>query len=310
MKICPQCNVAYQDDYVFCLSDGNSLIDESGEQETRLVSRIVFPERTSALSPDMLVACESCGLANRAKSKFCKKCGVVLEDLSRQDPVAQSVENGVFGFEIFTGAKHLPPPDSAVPIGSEQTVQFQPGRFTPPQIQTPVAGSNQPGRQVNIAIIAILIVLITVIAALVYNSGSNNSQASSNSKMSNIGNNRSSGSNGTNTSGNVKTNSAGATVSSDSRIGRIGRLTTNAHIRSTSYRDAEDLGVHYEGARVRILDVHEYSTNNDYAIWFRVNVIENGCDKKENLGCGNDLFGQRGAAAMEGWMSARNIELE
>ena len=179
MKICPQCDVAYQDDYVFCLSDGNSLLDESGEQETRLVNRIVFPERTSALSPDMLVACESCGLANRAKSKFCKKCGVELGDHGQVNRLAQQNKDLAFGFEIYQAAP--PPPHSAFPSGPEPTMIFQPGKFTPPQSQTANVAVDRKGRQLNIAVVLISIVLVTIIAALVYSSGLENSRAAANS---------------------------------------------------------------------------------------------------------------------------------
>ena len=79
MKICSQCSSVFPDDYLFCLTDGSILADGEGEeQETIVQKKIVFEQPTSALSPDMIFACPACGLANRANSKFCKKCGGAL----------------------------------------------------------------------------------------------------------------------------------------------------------------------------------------------------------------------------------------
>src|SRR5829696_9333060 len=78
MKICSQCSSVFPDDYVFCLTDGSILADGDGEQETIVQKKVVFEQPTSSLSPDMLFACPACGLANRANSKFCKKCGGAL----------------------------------------------------------------------------------------------------------------------------------------------------------------------------------------------------------------------------------------
>jgi hypothetical protein len=39
-------------------------------------------------------------------------------------------------------------------------------------------------------------------------------------------------------------------------------------------------------------------------------VIKNGCDREGKMGCGNDLDGKQGKAAMTGWMNARHITLD
>ena len=77
MNICPQCQSVYPEDYIFCLNDGTTLKDDENEQET-LVQPKVGLGQTVALSPDMLIVCPGCQLANRESSKFCKKCGAAL----------------------------------------------------------------------------------------------------------------------------------------------------------------------------------------------------------------------------------------
>ncbi len=306
MKICPQCNVAYQDDYVFCLSDGNSLLDESGEQETRMVNRIVFPERTSALSPDMLVACVSCGLANRARSKFCKKCGVALSNHAQMDPDARRVNNQTFRFDIFQGATHSSD-QTVFPNEIEPTIAFQRGQFVPPQSNAENADVNQRRRQMLIAFVAILIVLVIIIAAFLFNSGTENSRTATNSKNSNSTSKSNSLVNSRNFDSNRDSNVP------PSEVGRTGRLTINTNIRAASNKDAEIRGTHYQGARVEVLDVDSYSTNRGVTTWYRVRVLENGCDVITNHGCGNNWERNRSFGWMEadteGWMNAKHINL-
>ena len=104
MKICSQCSSVFPDDYLFCLTDGSILADGEGEeQETIVQKKIVFEQPTSALSPDMIFACPACGLANRANSKFCKKCGGALAtaagSVSAENPAP--VVNSEIGFPKF-----------------------------------------------------------------------------------------------------------------------------------------------------------------------------------------------------------------
>ncbi len=109
------------------------------------------------------------------------------------------------------------------------------------------------------------------------------------------------------------TKSSNANYSS-SATGRKGRLTMNINIRSASNRYAEIRGTHYENARVEILDAYSYTTEEGYVTWYKVRVLENGCDKKQGYGCGNhwernEYFGWM-EAEMEGWMNAKYIELD
>jgi hypothetical protein len=90
---------------------------------------------------------------------------------------------------------------------------------------------------------------------------------------------------------------------SDYRIGKTGRLDTNLVMRSASNKNASQSGVHYQGARIQVLGVDEYDTVNGFSTWFLVQVIEDGCDAKGQLGCGHE-------GNSEGWMNARYITLE
>lgn len=93
-------------------------------------------------------------------------------------------------------------------------------------------------------------------------------------------------------------------------IGKNGYLTTNLRIRSQPSRSGAALGVHYQGALVEILELAISEEPEDSQTWYRVRVVENGCDADAELGCGNDLNGVRGKAAMEGWMNAKYVALE
>lgn len=77
MKICPQCQSIFPEDYGFCMTDGTLLKESESKQETVMRPKINLGQ-TTALSPEMLVVCLVCQLANRAGSKFCKKCGNAL----------------------------------------------------------------------------------------------------------------------------------------------------------------------------------------------------------------------------------------
>lgn len=113
MKTCPQCNTVYDEDYVFCLADGNTLLDRDGEQET-------VPNRKFSMPPvggelEMSVYCGSCGLENTANSKFCKKCGESFEDDDGEPSPQTRYGGAAVGGQAFG-----------------ETVTFQSPKFTPP----------------------------------------------------------------------------------------------------------------------------------------------------------------------------------
>lgn len=129
MKTCPQCQSHYPEDYVFCMNDGTTLKDEETEQETILQNKVLFGEKTSALSPGMLVVCPSCGLANRSQSKFCKKCGTLLFAENGSAP-----ENNLSAPTPQNSASFNFQPIENLPNSAEVN-QFVP--FTFPSLQNP-----------------------------------------------------------------------------------------------------------------------------------------------------------------------------
>ncbi len=80
----------------------------------------------------------------------------------------------------------------------------------------------------------------------------------------------------------------------------FGLLSTNLRLRGGPTNSAEIIGVHYQGARVRILETQSYDTPDGFSTWYRVEVIEYGCDAQGVLGCGSE-------GANTGWMNARFI---
>lgn len=265
MKTCPQCNVAYTDDYMFCLADGNSLVDESGEQETIAAGRVMFSDMQPLAGTAANVACKSCGLENRSNSKFCKKCGKTISSVGASAEMPYN----------FISAP-------------EPTVVFQPSRFEPPQLGAPaktVVNGNQTTIIIMLALLATLVVIIVAVVA-VSNSGSS------------AGNN------------NADRGTKKVASPDSPNIGRKGTLTTNQHIRIDANRYAQSLGVHYQDARLEVLDERSFMTDDGTrATWYRVRILENGCDREDGQGCGNDRDRVQGAAALEGWMNAKNIIL-
>jgi hypothetical protein len=294
MKVCPQCNSGYPEDFLFCLTDGNVLVDEGGEQETVIRKKIVFGEKTDSLPPNMLVECQACRVANRGNSKFCKNCGAPLA--GAKPPVQQPspAASAAFGFS------------QAPPQNVYENPPFQTPVFTPPASPGYQTGGGKK-RQNNIIVAAVIVGVAIIAGAVIYSSQSGSKPS------------------GTITANNSKTsptpspsatprpiaNVAPANINAAPASARKGHLTTNQRLRSDSNRYAEILGVHYQGAKVEILDETTYSTEDGtLATWYRVRVVQDGCDREGSMGCGNDLDGVSGQAAREGWMNAKYIALD
>ena len=308
MKACPQCQSVFPEDYVFCLNDGISLHDAETEQETVLRPVVNF-DRTSMLSPEMIVVCLSCQVSNRTNSKFCKKCGTVLTP--RHSQSGQS-------FPSFTPSRPMTPTDSSafrIDHGNnasepyEETVSFQPQRFTPPGHSIPTISQSSRTSNQTAVLFAILAAVVIGGAAVIYSLQKSDGSVSPASNSNSSKSVNTAVANAMNTAANAANVAANSTYTS-ALTGRTGRLNTNQRIRSASNRYSEVLGVHYRGARVRILGDYSYSTADGYSTWYRVQVIENGCDQEGIRGCGNDLNEMPGQAAMEGWMNAKFISLD
>lgn len=118
------------------------------EQETVVQNKVAFGGQTSALSPDMLIVCASCGLANRAGSQFCKKCGVNFTAQNVQSPVnfpSNPAEIKQVQPFMFPSLQNPPPTPPQI---SSETAVFQTPTFTPPNtsgqtLTYPTAKSNK-----------------------------------------------------------------------------------------------------------------------------------------------------------------------
>jgi len=316
MRICPQCRDAYSEDYIFCMNDGTRLLDESGEQETVVGRRVKMPA-TSALSPDALTTCSSCGLTNRANSKFCKKCGGKLFGSSAESVKAVSGGNPFESLyssnsEEFAQARVGPKYDNRpASSASEQTIAFQPPIFTPPAQDAQTSGKSITSQQMYIGVMAAIVTILVIGWAIVNSKQTDKTSNSSNSAAADNASNRpvvvANGNTGT-----VSAYNPAIRVDS-SVVGHQGYLTQNTNIRSASNRSAETRGTHYQGAKVRILNVDSYPTQDGVSTWYQVEVLQDGCDSQGAFGCGNNwerngYFGWMEAEKV-GWMNAKYISL-
>ncbi|MFN6962334.1 MAG: hypothetical protein ACK4S4_01060 [Pyrinomonadaceae bacterium] len=298
------------------MNDGNALRDDSAEQET-LVGQRFSVRPVSEGTPDTLIECSSCGLANRGTSKFCKKCGAPMTGPGGQ-PAIGLAGNALFGYAPQFGSPTPPSsphqPLAGAPSVPEETIAFQPNVFTPPQPYAASIGSTDNSRQTTVNVVTILVTAVLIGGVIIYSKQADNASNSAGGANADrpVKTNRATPSYSSNaSSSNTVTNSNDSSHSWV--IGREGVLTENANIRSASNRTAQVIGTHYQGARVRVLEVDSYPTDDGYATWYRVQVLQDGCDSQGNLGCGNNwerdgYFGWM-EAQREGWMNARLISI-
>jgi len=279
MKFCPQCNAEYPNDYRFCLIDGVTLGErDDAEQETLVKNRMVF----SIPSPAGLsLNCRACGIENSADSRFCKNCGAPLQESAAGNaPLVGGVE-------------------SRNPSGGQGE-------------RTGTGTAADPGRRSLLPIIAVVLLgSLIIAAAIIYSSQSGSREGGSNvNKLPKNSATPTPTSTPTPTPRPVNAATPANTGTPADVMGETGRLTTNQRIRASSNMYAEIIGVHYQGAQVEVLEETSYDTEDGPSTWYRVRVIKNGCDREGKMGCGNDLEGKPGKAAMVGWMNARHITLD
>lgn len=299
MKACPQCSSVYDDDYVFCLTDGNALLEDEGEQETVVVQRFSMPQ--IEIGSDTGVFCVSCGKDNKPNSKFCKKCGgpITAQNVNVQSPQLVgdqvSLHESMIGSQSYQGSQHR----------YKETNAFQSPVFRPPPVSLKQnSRTDTKKNQTIILIAAVAVGVAIVVGAVVYSSRADANKSGSNSLSS--GNRKTVAG-----SASAKRNGDAGNTDRSPNVGRFGHLTTNQRIRSDSNRYAEILGVHYQGARIEVSEERSFNTEDgSYVTWYRVRILENGCDVEGRLGCGNDRDGISGQAANEGWMNAKYISLD
>lgn len=95
------------------------------------------------------------------------------------------------------------------------------------------------------------------------------------------------------------------TTSASSIVGREGFLTTNLNLRSAPNKTASSVGVHFQNAKIKVLAVESYDTPDGNSVWYKVRVLEYGCDVVDALGCGKNSPND----SDEGWMNSKFISL-
>jgi hypothetical protein len=81
-------------------------------------------------------------------------------------------------------------------------------------------------------------------------------------------------------------NSSNTPTSNSSSNERTGHLTTDTNLRSEAKKDGASVGIHFRGAKVRVLDQTSYESEGQASTWYKVKVYEYGCSANANLGCG------------------------
>lgn len=260
--------------------------------------------------------CPQCRAENPSGAPFCGKCGhqlrndVVVEnrgdDVNKTKLLGSLCPNcstpippdsgfcGECGQAVKSSVAPPPPP----PPKRSEIGNIPPTFNRAPAVENSASSLKSGNTPVIIGGVAVGFLLLVVIGSVISSSKSNSTSSNTTS--------------GSMSNGYAK--NAYTPASSDSRIGRTGKLTTNARIRIASNKNSQILGVHYQGAKIQILDVDSYATNEGATTWYQVKILENGCDAEGKNGCGNDNpnasdgFGWM-EAADEGWINSKTIDL-
>jgi hypothetical protein len=254
--------------------------------------------------------CVQCGSEFPDDYLFCLKDGADLVGLDVDTVATEPVDpDGDETPTIAASAEHVPLPETVsfsvstpVATGTSSIVDLP---ADPPQIDSPAESFdlknvwNNP--QIIVPVGALLIVVIVVIAVAM--SGSGGGSSSVLTTQTPEANKARSVTYATSTPASTPMANTAESSDSDYRIGKYATLDTNLRLRSASNKFASIVGVHYKGARIRVLETDEYDTPEGYSTWFRVEVVEDGCDAEGNLGCGHE-------GDTSGWMNAKYVTME
>ena len=277
---CPKCGHWGFAGRIHCGKCGTQInaLDES-------VSRGTASPRTQLLGS----ICPNCGTGNQAGSVFCNNCGQALKTATATPP------------EKITQPINLSPPTP----NTENTASFGTQTIPPNNYQSPPAPNSQ--NKTVFLIIGGLVFFIFIFGLIAFNvkkpeNGNMNNSSFSPSPAK------------TTQPRNSAPNQNRSSNNASSIIGRTGHLKNNLNIRSAPNKVAEIRGTHYEGAKIEVLDTESYTTQDEFTTWYRVRVLQDGCDTVAGNGCGNN-WERNGSfgwleAETEGWMNSKYITLD
>lgn len=256
----------------------------------------VAPGTTAPRTQLLGSICPNCGAGNEADSVFCVNCGQALKIVSQTK--TEAVSRPIFAPPILINQPNA--------FSAEQT-------FAPPDYQPQKSAFNS--KILLFVLFGGLVFL--VFGLLAYSSRRKTETNSNNANYTNYGKStyNSTRANSSNSNYSAMNTNRTNTTSGSSLIGRKGRLTTNLNLRIAPDRYAETRGTHYENARLEILDSASfYADDGEYVTWYKVKILQNGCDRVGTNGCGNNWerngYKGYGEAETEGWMNSKYIVLE
>ena len=231
----------------------------------------------------MNTICPNCSLSVSAANHCCVACGTLVNAPKIQCLKCRQQVDANSSFCVHCGASfNFDEPATVI----SPRFQFQSNALP----QTTAPETSQNGFLILGVAGGVLLVLVFVVMIFSGSSGARNS-ASASAPSSSV---PSSG-----------YTFAPNSTSPASSIGREGRLTTNLNLRSAPNKTAVSVGIHFQNAKVKVLAVESYDTSEGYSVWYKVRILEYGCDAEGKLGCGKNNPND----SDEGWMNGKYISL-
>lgn len=87
---------------------------------------------------------------------------------------------------------------------------------------------------------------------------------------------------------------------------KTGHLVNDSNLRSEPNKDSASVGIHFKNAKIKVLDETSYEREGTVSTWYKIRVVDYGCSRDANLGCGKNSPGD----ADEGWINAKVVMLD
>lgn len=245
MKVCPKCLLQYEDEENFCFNDGTVLDFLATSQETAVQPIVSTP----------LVNCRSCETENKANAKFCKKCGITLT--ATNEPIQ-------IPFTAPSQQQATVVVQTTPPMAQSALTSFQPSHLL-------ASSASDNTVKYIVGGLGLLIVLIFA-GVFLYPSNKPKDTGGNTNKKS------------TKQSSDSEESSSNSTSDNSSPlIGKTGFLQMNAYLRNCPDRSCPSVGIHFENAKIKILEVQEKVNGGS---WYKVQVLDYGCHTLNSEWCG------------------------